>query len=52
MKRGWRNEHPTEALPETAAGGPDPSTRTAVVDALSTLAPRLSERPQDPGALR
>jgi RNA polymerase sigma-70 factor (sigma-E family) len=39
-KRGWRNEHPTETLPEAAAAGPDPSTRSTVVDALSTLAPR------------
>ncbi len=39
-KRGWRNEHPTETLPEAGIDGPDPSTRPAVVDALATLAPR------------
>lgn len=39
-KRGWRNEHPTDSLPERSAGMPDPSVRPAVVDALRTLAPR------------
>jgi RNA polymerase sigma-70 factor (sigma-E family) len=38
-RRSWRNEHPTEQLPEGAIHG-DPSTRPAVVDALRTLAPR------------
>src|SRR5689334_21764515 len=38
-RRGWRNEHPTEVLPEVGVEH-DPSTRTAVVDALATLAPR------------
>jgi RNA polymerase sigma-70 factor (sigma-E family) len=38
-RRSWRNEHPTETLPEGATHG-DPSTRPAVVDALRTLAPR------------
>jgi RNA polymerase sigma-70 factor (sigma-E family) len=37
-RRSWRNEHPTEELPEGASYG-DPSTRPAVVDALRTLAP-------------
>jgi RNA polymerase sigma-70 factor (sigma-E family) len=38
-RRGWRNEHPTETLPETGVEH-DPATRTALVGALSTLAPR------------
>lgn len=38
-RRSWRNEHPTETLPETS-GGSDPSDRPAVVDALRALAPR------------
>lgn len=38
-RRSWRNEHPTERLPESSVEH-DPSTRTAVVDALATLAPR------------
>jgi RNA polymerase sigma-70 factor (sigma-E family) len=38
-RRSWRNEQPTEQLPETLVEH-DPSTRTAVVDALATLAPR------------
>jgi len=38
-RRSWRNEHPTEQLPESGVEH-DPSTRTAVVDALATLAPR------------
>jgi len=38
-RRGWRNEHPTETLPDSGVEH-DPSTRTAVVDALATLAPR------------
>lgn len=38
-RRSWRNEHPTEHLPESSVEH-DPSTRTAVVDALATLAPR------------
>jgi RNA polymerase sigma-70 factor (sigma-E family) len=38
-RRSWRNEHPTERLPESGHDH-DPSTRPAVVDALATLAPR------------
>lgn len=38
-RRSWRNEHPTEVLPDAGVDH-DPSTRTAVVDALATLAPR------------
>ncbi|WP_296601696.1 SigE family RNA polymerase sigma factor [Nocardioides sp.] len=38
-RRGWRNERPTELLPERASHT-DPSTRPAVVDALRSLAPR------------
>lgn len=38
-RRGWRNERPTEVLPDRGVE-PDPSTRTAVVSALATLAPR------------
>lgn len=38
-KRSWRNEHPSEVLPETA-GEHDPSDRPAVIDALRSLAPR------------
>ena len=38
-RRSWRNEHPTEILPETS-GEHDPSDRPAVVDALRSLPPR------------
>ncbi|HEY0951188.1 SigE family RNA polymerase sigma factor [Nocardioides sp.] len=38
-KRGWRNEHPTEILPELTSET-DPSMRPAVVDALRQLPPR------------
>ncbi|WP_183095556.1 SigE family RNA polymerase sigma factor [Nocardioides stalactiti] len=38
-KKGWRNERPTEVLPETGHE-PDPSERRAVIDALATLPPR------------
>jgi RNA polymerase sigma-70 factor (sigma-E family) len=38
-RRSWRNERPTETLPEPGVE-PDPSTRPALVDALRTLAPR------------
>jgi RNA polymerase sigma-70 factor (sigma-E family) len=38
-RRSWRNELPTESLPETGHD-PDPSVRPAVVDALSQLPPR------------
>ncbi len=38
-RRSWRNEHPTEVLPEGAAEH-DPTDRPAVVDALRTLPPR------------
>lgn len=38
-RRGWRNERPTETLPETGAET-DATDRPAVVEALATLAPR------------
>ncbi len=38
-RRSWRNEHPTEALPDHARHT-DPSDRPAVVDALRQLPPR------------
>jgi RNA polymerase sigma-70 factor (sigma-E family) len=38
-KRSWRNEHPTERIPDHGVEQ-DPSTRPAVLDALATLAPR------------
>lgn len=38
-RRGWRNERPTQTLPEAATDS-DPSTRPAVVDALRALPPR------------
>ncbi len=38
-KKSWRNERPTEALPETTHH-PDPSDRPALMDALAQLAPR------------
>ncbi len=38
-KKGWRNELPTEVMPESAYA-PDPSTRTIVIDALAQLPPR------------
>lgn len=38
-RRSWRNERPTETLPEAGVEA-DPSTRPALVDALRTLAPR------------
>src|SRR4051812_23228890 len=37
-KRSWRNEHPTERMPDHGIEQ-DPSTRTALVDALAALAP-------------
>lgn len=42
-KKGWRNERPTEVLPETtpsAGHETDLSDRHAVIDALGTLPPR------------
>ncbi|MEZ0578696.1 SigE family RNA polymerase sigma factor [Nocardioides sp. MH1] len=42
-KKGWRNERPTEELPEPAHGPgheTDPSDRRSVIDALATLPPR------------
>ena len=39
-RRSWRNERPTETLPE-AASHPDHSDRPAVIDALRTLPPRM-----------
>lgn len=38
-RKSWRNEHPTEELPDSGTEH-DPTTRTALVDALATLAPR------------
>lgn len=38
-RRSWRNEHPTETLPE-AGTEHDASTRPALVAALATLAPK------------
>ena len=38
-KRGWRNERPTEVLPEPGVDS-DPGTRTMLLDAIATLAPR------------
>ena len=38
-RRGWRNERPTEVLPDSGVDH-DPSTRTTLVAALATLAPR------------
>lgn len=37
--RSWRNERPTETLPEHGVEE-DPTARTALLDALATLAPR------------
>lgn len=37
--KGWRNELPTEAIPESTYA-PDPSTRPAVIEALASLPPR------------
>ena len=40
-KKGWRNEHPTETLPERADHREtDLSVRPTVLDALATLPPR------------
>jgi RNA polymerase sigma-70 factor (sigma-E family) len=38
-RRSWRNEHPTEALPEVGRE-PDPTDRPALVTALAQLPPR------------
>jgi len=38
-RRSWRNERPTEILPDAGVDH-DPSTRPALVDALARLAPR------------
>jgi RNA polymerase sigma factor (sigma-70 family) len=38
-RRSWRNERPTESLPETSLEY-DASTRPALLAALATLAPR------------
>lgn len=38
-RKGWRNERPTEVLPERGHES-DPSDRPAVLDALATLPPR------------
>jgi len=41
-KKSWRNELPTETLPDTAAGpaDADPTDRSTLVDALAQLPPR------------
>ena len=39
-RRSWRNEHPTETLPDAVTSS-DPSDRPAVIDALATLPPRM-----------
>jgi RNA polymerase sigma-70 factor (sigma-E family) len=39
-RRSWRNELPTESLPEGAANDLDPSLRPSVVAALGQLPPR------------
>lgn len=40
-KKGWRNERPTEVLPEVSdATGPDPAARLSVIAALAALPPR------------
>jgi RNA polymerase sigma-70 factor (sigma-E family) len=39
-KKGWRNERPTDVLPEAGRLDPDPADRRTVVDALGTLPPR------------
>lgn len=39
-RRSWRNERPTEVLPEAAARDRDPSDRPALVAALAQLPPR------------
>ena len=38
-KKGWRNERPTEVLPEVMTES-DPTDRRSVIDALGTLPPR------------
>src|SRR3954452_2912463 len=38
-RRSWRNEHPTEHLPDVGVEH-DPSARTDVLDALACLSPR------------
>ena len=38
-RRSWRNEHPTETLPEGSTT-PDPTDRPALLDALAGIAPR------------
>jgi RNA polymerase sigma-70 factor (sigma-E family) len=38
-KKGWRNERPTEVLPEVLTES-DPTDRRSVIDALGTLPPR------------
>jgi len=39
-RRSWRNELPSEELPERATAHAEPSDRPAVMTALATLAPR------------
>ena len=39
-RRSWRNERPTETLPERAGSQHDPSDRPALVTALAELPPR------------
>lgn len=38
--RGWRNERPTETLPEPSVTDTDPSTRPTVLAAIAALSPR------------
>ncbi|WP_137295115.1 SigE family RNA polymerase sigma factor [Nocardioides dongxiaopingii] len=39
-RRSWRNERPTETLPDPGAVGSDPSDRPALLAALAQLPPR------------
>jgi len=39
-RRSWRNEHPTEAVPDEAHTGADPTDRPALMAALGKLPPR------------
>ena len=46
-RKAWRNEHPTEVLPDAGAEH-DPTTRTALVDALADTGPEATRRPRAP----
>jgi RNA polymerase sigma-70 factor (sigma-E family) len=39
-RRSWRNEHPTESMPDEPQSPADPSDRPALMAALSKLPPR------------